>query len=81
MAGNFEKAWQDSLGADPGIDTKKLVKTAVTLQHAVAAAIAEAHHSLWPLDQDVEYRVIQRNGKVKVAFSLPFSKEPGYRDA
>ena len=86
MAGNFDREWQESLMYKPSklaeeIDTQKLARTVATLQHAIASALAEAHHKIWPLDQDVEYRVIQRNGKVKVAFSLPFSKEPGYKDA
>lgn len=63
------------------VDPRKLARTVATLQHAIAAALAEAHHKVWPDDLDVEYRVIQRNGRVKIAFSLPFSKEPGYRDA
>jgi glycine cleavage system aminomethyltransferase T len=62
------------------VDPKKLARTVATLQHAVAAALVEAHHRVWPPDLDVEIQIIQRKGKAKVQFRLPYSKEPGYVD-
>jgi hypothetical protein len=46
----------------------------------LAKAIIARHHQVFPSDQDVQYTVIQRNGRVKVQFSPPAVLEPGWKE-
>lgn len=49
-------------------------------EEVLAKAITARHHQVCPPDQDIQYTVIQRNGKVKVQFSPPAVLESGYTD-
>jgi hypothetical protein len=61
-------------------DSRGLARSIRAAQAAIGAKIIESHHDVWPIDVDVTYTVVQRNGKARVQFSPPPVKESGWAD-
>lgn len=62
-------------------DPEKWAAAHAALLEAVGQRLLAAHHGVWPSNINIQYTVIQRNGKAKIQFSPSWVKEDGYKDA
>jgi hypothetical protein len=64
----------------PHTTGKEIARDVAAGLKLLGGLLITAVKTVWPVEQDIQFLVIVRNGKVKIQFNPPQHKEPGWVD-